>query len=166
MAVLWAVVGVLTGLTSLNLLLTLALVRRLRAMEKDQGSAAVPALPTTAAWTFKVLLDAIVAPGGAGTARVVSLAVITALAGLGTPLIGSLVSYVSLAIRSAVTVAAEDALFRAVNRQAGLRCFERPEFLDRLRLAEEAAATAPSTVNDFALTRVQTAAIMAGFGGR
>jgi ATP-binding cassette subfamily B protein len=122
-------------------------------------------LPAVTAWTFKELIDTISAAGGASTARVAWLAVITALAGLGTPLLSALVSYISLAISSAVTVAAEDTLFRAVNRQAGLCCFEQPVFLDRLRLAEQAAGAAPSTVNDFTLTGVQAAAAMAGFGG-
>lgn len=45
MAVLWTLIIVLAGLTSLNLLLILALVRRLREIELSAGSAAVPALP-------------------------------------------------------------------------------------------------------------------------
>jgi hypothetical protein len=45
MAALWALIAVLAGVTSLNLLLTLALVRRLRGIESGAGSAATPALP-------------------------------------------------------------------------------------------------------------------------
>ena len=121
-------------------------------------------LPPGAAWAFKVLLDTVTAPGGSGATRVVSLAVIAALMALAVPLVNAVTSYVVLAIHSAVTVMAADSLFRAVNRQAGLRRLEQPVFLDRMRLAEQAAATAPNTVNDFALTGVQVATTLAGFG--
>ncbi|MCW2792856.1 MAG: transporter related [Nocardioides sp.] len=123
------------------------------------------ALPAVAALLFKHLVDGVTSPGVADDSRVVALALASGVAGIAVPLVVAVLGYVALSMRLAVSLAAQDALFEALNRQAGLRFFEDSRSLDRLRLAESAADVAPNTLNAFVLSVLQCAVTIGGFLG-
>jgi ATP-binding cassette subfamily B protein len=95
------------------------------------------AVPIAAAWLTKVVLDRIVAPGPSGA--VVGLAVGLACAGVIGAVLPQLGQYLQGEADRRIGLHAQDELFSAVERYTGLRRFEEPVFLDRLRLAQHSA---------------------------
>jgi ATP-binding cassette subfamily B protein len=86
-----------------------------------------------AAWLTKSVIDRLAAPRGA----VGGLALGLVAAGLGTAALPVFVHYWRAQIGRSASLVATERLFAAAERQVGLRNFEDPAFLDRLRLAQE-----------------------------
>ena len=97
----------------------------------------VGAVPIAAAWLTTAVLDRIVAPGPSGA--VVGLAVGLACAGVIGAVLPQLGQYLEGEADRRIGLHAQDELFSAVERYTGLRRFEEPVFLDRLRLAQHSA---------------------------
>jgi ATP-binding cassette subfamily B protein len=102
------------------------------------------AAPLTTAWLTKSVLDRLAAPDGA----VAHLALGLAVAGLAMAALPGISRYLEAQTGRAAGVVAIDRLFAATERQVGLRRFEDPVFLDRLRLAKEGAQSAGDLVNE------------------
>ncbi|TYC16813.1 ABC transporter ATP-binding protein [Actinomadura syzygii] len=116
--------------------------------------------PVATAWLTKVVIDRLAAPQGA----VGGVAVALVGAGLATAATPPLVRYLSAQTGRAASVVATDRLFAATERQVGLRRFEDPAFLDRLRLAQDGAAGVGQLVEGVAGT-LRGALSLAGFVG-
>ncbi|GAA2355679.1 multidrug ABC transporter permease [Catellatospora methionotrophica] len=100
---------------------------------------AAGAAPIATAWLLKLVLDA-VAAGGASRAEVLWAGVGLGLAGLVTAVLPRVGDYLRAQVARKVALVADDELYQAVGRQVGLARLEDPVFLDRLRLAQQAAA--------------------------
>jgi ATP-binding cassette, subfamily B, bacterial len=119
-------------------------------------------VPVVTAWLTKVLVDRVISEPS--IRAVAGLAV--ALAGVGVvvaaaPQVGQ---YLRAEADRRSSLRAKDDLFAALERTAGLARFERPEFLDRLRLAEQGAASPASSV-DNALQAGRCVVTLTGFVG-
>ncbi|MEY9908211.1 ATP-binding cassette subfamily B protein [Catenulispora sp. MAP12-49] len=122
-------------------------------------------LPAAGAWIAKLLFDEL-ARGraldiGRATWLVGAGAALTVL-GVVLNLVGSQVARRS---RRAVTLRAQDELYRAVSGLPGLRSFEDPVFQDRLRLAEQGAQSAPTDVDAFLTETVRNTVGVLGYLG-
>lgn len=119
------------------------------------------AVPIAAAWLMKRVLDAVGATRGEPGALLTlagALAAVGVLAGTAS----HLANYLRAALQRRTAYTATERLFAAVNRLPGLRPFEDPEFLDRLRLAQQASSTAPGRVVESLLGGGQAAVTAAG----
>jgi ATP-binding cassette, subfamily B, bacterial len=99
------------------------------------GLAAVTvALSLTGVWLTGALVDALTADGAGGPpiGVMLGLAAVGAVAAVQP----HLTTYVHAEFGRRVGLATQDELYRSVQRQQGLRRFEDPEFLDRVRLAQ------------------------------
>jgi len=126
------------------------------------GSAAPP---VGAAWCTKLLLDEL----GKGAAARGDLAIRYALLGAVlvalTTVANRLIGYLTAVVQNAVGIAASTGLYARVNSFLGLGPFERPEFRDRLLLAQQAADQAPYAVIMFGVGTVQSLVTITGFAG-
>ncbi|GGM40190.1 multidrug ABC transporter permease [Longimycelium tulufanense] len=108
---------------------------------------AVPALatgfsPVVTAWSVKLIIDSLAA--GATTARELLLpALVLVATGVVTGAVPHLTQYLRTELDRRVGLHAQDRLFLAVDRFAGLARFEDPDFLDRLRLAQQTVVASP-----------------------
>jgi ATP-binding cassette subfamily B protein len=93
------------------------------------------AAPIAAAWLTKSVIDRLTAPRGA----VGGLALGLAATGLAAAALPGVVRYGRAQIGRSAGLVATERLFAAAEHQVGLRNFEDPAFLDRLRLAQEGA---------------------------
>ncbi|WP_331766747.1 ABC transporter ATP-binding protein [Embleya sp. NBC_00896] len=93
-------------------------------------------VPITIAWLTKLVIDRLAGDQGA----IGGLAVALAVTGLVAALLPGLGRYLNAQIGRMTGVVGTDRLFAAAERQVGLRRFEDPAFLDRLRLAQESTA--------------------------
>ncbi|GAB3141504.1 ABC transporter ATP-binding protein [Micromonospora sonneratiae] len=119
-------------------------------------------VPVATAWLLKLVIDRLTADdAGAGVA---GPAVLMALAGVAMAMLPQLGNYLRAEIDRAVALAAEDRLYGAVERFVGLANFEDPVFLDRLRLAQQGAAT-PAQVVEAGFGLLRGAATLVGFIG-
>ena len=125
-------------------------------------TAAAGAVPVAVSWLTKLLLDRIAA-GRAGPDEWAGPAVGLAIAGIAVVVLPRGVQYVSGELERAVSLIADDRLYAAVNSFAGLRRFEDPDFLDRLRLAKQSGGMTPGRVVAAALGLVRGAITVAGF---
>jgi ATP-binding cassette subfamily B protein len=107
--------------------------------------------PVALAWLTKLVIDGLTSgPEAAGRQGAGLTGAALALAGVGVaaavlPLVGG---YLGGEIGRRFTVDATDRLFAALIRLPGLRPFENPAFLDRLRLAQGATASGGSLLTD------------------
>ncbi len=92
-------------------------------------------VPITVAWLTKLVIDRLTTPHGA----VGGLALALVVTGLAVAAVPGTLRYLRARIGRAAALVATDRLFAATERQVGLGRFEDPAFLDRLRLAQEAA---------------------------
>ncbi|SCE67774.1 ATP-binding cassette, subfamily B [Micromonospora purpureochromogenes] len=121
--------------------------------------------PAASAWASKLLVDGLTGARTAHAGGLVMIAGLTlALGGIGTVL-GYLASLATAAQQRAIALRVESELYGAVNRLPGLARFEDPDFQDRLRLAEQSAAAAPSSVSGFLLAIVRVMVVTTGFLG-
>ncbi|MEU4475157.1 ABC transporter ATP-binding protein [Micromonospora sp. NPDC023888] len=120
-------------------------------------------LPVLAAWLTKLVLDGLVR----GTALTVLawLAGGLALASLLTGVTPQVTEYLRADMDRATGLRAHDLLFRAVSGFVGLRRFEDPTFLDRLRLAQQSGGTSPVQVVEGLVGVTRATVTVSGFLG-
>jgi ATP-binding cassette, subfamily B, bacterial len=122
--------------------------------------------PVAAAWLAKLIIDGLAdLLAGAGTAAgLVGLAAGLAGVGLAVAVLPHASGYLGSEIGRRFEVETTDRLFAATTALPGLRPFENPHFLDRLRLAHEGSSIGGGTVTGaFAVGR--SVAMLVGFVG-
>ncbi|WP_369217879.1 ABC transporter ATP-binding protein [Streptomyces flavofungini] len=131
---------------------------------------AVPALatglfPVVTAWSVKLIVDRLAA--GATAHDLLLPALVLVATGLATGALPHLAHYLRTEMDRRVGLFAQDELFRAVGRFAGLERFENPGFLDRLRLAQQTVVASPAATQavDGGLGAVRSVFTVAGFLG-
>ncbi|WFB10372.1 ABC transporter ATP-binding protein/permease [Streptomyces sp. LX-29] len=124
---------------------------------------ATGALPVATAWLTKLVLDGLVGHASAG--ELMWLALGLAAAGTVSRVAPQLAQYLRAQLERAVALRAQDRLFAVVETFAGLRRFENPSFLDRLRFAQEAGRSAIPQAVDGALGVVGSSITIIGFVG-
>jgi ATP-binding cassette subfamily B protein len=120
-------------------------------------------LPVIAAWLTKLVLDGLMS--GVPLARLIWLAGCLALAGICTGVIPQLTRYLQAELERAAGLLAHDRVSRAVGGFPGLRRFEDPRFLDRLRLAQQAGGISPNQAVEGMLGATRAAITIGGFLG-
>ncbi|MBF9131103.1 ABC transporter ATP-binding protein [Plantactinospora sp. S1510] len=155
----------------MNLLKTLGRALGLAARAAPVALATLVALsvvaatvPVAAAWFTKGMLDELASPHPAwsGLAGIVGGLLAAGLIGAMQP---QLSQYVQEDLGRKASLVAQDRLYRAVNRFQGLRRFEDPDFLDRLRMAQQTGQDTPNQIILTALSLVRTSITMVGFFG-
>ncbi len=124
--------------------------------------AVVPGLAV--AWLTKALIDTLTG-GGAETGEVVALGLALALAGLVGGVAPFALQYAQKETERRLGLVTQDKLFAATERFTGMVRFEDPEFLDRLRLAQQYGGATPGIVVATALSMVRTSLTAIGFLG-
>ncbi|MFG2003854.1 ABC transporter ATP-binding protein [Spirillospora sp. NPDC048911] len=119
-------------------------------------------LPILAAWLTKGVLDELT--GGAPLADLIAIGSGLVIVGVVSAVLPHLLQYMKAEIEREVGMVAQDRLFRAVGSLVGLGRFEDPQFLDRLRLAQQVSGT-PTQLLDGALGLVRAFIIILGFLG-
>jgi ATP-binding cassette subfamily B protein len=99
------------------------------------ATVASAAAPVATAWLTKSVIDHLAMPHAA----VGSLALGLVFTGIGAAILQVYIVFGRAQIGRAASMTAIERLFAAAERQVGLRNFEDPAFLDRLRLAQEGA---------------------------
>lgn len=120
------------------------------------------ALPVASAWLMKLILDTVT--GTQDLQRALWLVGGLAAVGVVGGVLPNVMQYQSAEIGRAVSLAADDELYLAVERFSGLRRFEDPGFVDSMRLAQQAAAM-PSQMIDGYFGVVRGAITATGFIG-
>ncbi|WP_331771027.1 ABC transporter ATP-binding protein/permease (plasmid) [Embleya sp. NBC_00888] len=100
-------------------------------------------VPIATAWLTKLVIDRLAERHGSIAGPALALA----LTGLVATVLPGLGRYLRAQVGRATGVLATDRLFGAAERQVGLRRFEDPAFLDRLRLAQQSTANFGVLVN-------------------
>ncbi|GGT03415.1 multidrug ABC transporter permease [Planobispora rosea] len=120
------------------------------------------AFPITIAWLTKATLDTLASAGSAAavTGPVLGL-VAVGLAAAALPQAGQ---YLRAEMDRRIGLAAQNELFRALDRSVGVGRLEDPAFLDRLRLAQQSAGS-PGQLVDSAFGFARGALTLAGFVG-
>jgi ATP-binding cassette subfamily B protein len=122
------------------------------------------AVPVVSAWATRGLLDAL-AQGRSGQDRLPEFGTLLVVAAVFTGLVPHANRFVEAGMRRRVTVAMHDELFRALNRLGGLKHFESPAHLDRIRLAQESTQAAPGRIVTAWFGCLQAGVAVAGFLG-
>ncbi|MGW1976391.1 ABC transporter ATP-binding protein [Streptomyces sp. NPDC001889] len=119
-------------------------------------------LPASIAWLTKELLDRL--QHGGRTDGPEPLALVSGLCLLTTlyALLPQLSEYARARLQRGIALVVQDRLYGTVNRFTGMARFETPSFLDRLRLAQEAAFSAPEQVTASLFAVVQHFLTLAG----
>lgn len=106
--------------------------------------------PVAAAWLTKQIIDGLAGTSTAPVSTVGLVVLATALAGTGVmvAVLSHAGGYLGGEIGRRFVVDCTDRLFTAVTRLPGLRPFENPRFLDRLRLAQEGTSLGGSLVTE------------------
>ncbi|MFE3201961.1 ABC transporter ATP-binding protein [Embleya sp. NPDC059237] len=131
-----------------------------RALASLAATIASAGLPIATAWSTKLVIDRLADPHDTITAPVLALAGI----GLAATVLPGLGRYLHAQIGRSTGVLATDRLFGAAERQVGLRRFEDPAFLDRLRLAKQSTTDFGGLV-DGAGSTLQGTLTLVGFIG-
>ncbi|MCC5579596.1 ABC transporter ATP-binding protein [Microtetraspora sp. AC03309] len=103
------------------------------------------AVPVAVAWLTKLVLDVITDHPTGQTPLLVAGAGLAA-AGVAATALPHASGYLRQELERRVGLLAQDRIFAATERFAGLSRFENPEFLDRLSLAHQSGGAAPSMV--------------------
>jgi ATP-binding cassette subfamily B protein len=120
--------------------------------------------PVAGAWLLKMVLDRLTAPHLDGGP--IGLAVALAALGAAIAVQPRVTQYAEAALGRAVKLLAFGRLFTVVNgRLRGLARLEDPRFHDRLRLAQDAGASAPGQVVNGAVGLSQSWITLVGFTG-
>ncbi len=120
--------------------------------------------PVAAAWLTKQLLDRLVQPGAAASSIVLP-AVLLAICGLVVGVLAPLDAYVAREMDRRTSRLSRARLFDAVAGLDGLRWFEDPAFLDRLRIADSSGSSAPGRVVSGVLSIGRSIIVTVGFLG-
>ncbi|WP_239133853.1 ABC transporter ATP-binding protein [Rugosimonospora africana] len=123
----------------------------------------VGVLPVVSAWLTRLLIDGLVTREALNV--LLTLAAGLAAAGLVTAVTPQISQYLRAELDRRVGLLAADRLFSAVCGLIGLRRFEDPHFLDRLRLAQQSGETAPSQTVDGVLGVARASVTISGFMG-
>ncbi|GGQ75151.1 ABC transporter ATP-binding protein [Couchioplanes azureus] len=126
-------------------------------------SVAAAAVPVAVAWLTKVVLDGV--SRGSGGPALRTTAVLLAIASAMVLILPELLQYLRARLSRAASALAQDRLLAAVLRLPGLAPFENPAFLDRLRLARQAAGSAPDATVDGAVGLLRSMLVVGGFVG-
>jgi ATP-binding cassette subfamily B protein len=124
---------------------------------------AAGAAPVAVAWFTKLLIDDVV--GHVAAARLGWLVVGLAVAGVVAGVLPTVTQYVRAELDREVGLRALDRLFAALEGFVGLSRFEEPDFLNRLRLAQQTGGLAASEVVAGGLGAAQAAITVVGFLG-
>ncbi|WP_433510427.1 ABC transporter ATP-binding protein [Nonomuraea sp. CA-143628] len=117
-------------------------------------------LPVAITLLTKTLLDALTTRQGSVLGAVLGLAA----CGLAAGLLPGISTYANSALGRSVGLRATDRLFAATERFVGLRYFEDPDFLDRLRLGQQATLTCHGLLGS-AFESARSTLTLAGFVG-
>ena len=121
--------------------------------------------PVAAAWVTKLIIDRLAAAlAGEGAGELAWLAGALAALGVVAVVAAHTGTYVSAEVSRRLSVTLTDELFTAAARLPGIRPFEDPRFLDRLRMAREGTTTAGGTITG-AFATGRSALLVAGFVG-
>ncbi|MEQ4724873.1 hypothetical protein [Nonomuraea sp. B19D2] len=118
--------------------------------------------PVAVAWLTKLVIDGLT--GTASLSELLGLAAGLAGTGVVAATLPHASRYLGGQIGRAIAVTTTDRLFAATARFPGLRPFEDPRFLDRLRLAQEGTSRADGIVTE-AFGLVRSAVTVIGFVG-
>lgn len=122
------------------------------------------AAPVASVRATQLLLDAL-PPGSPSRHLLARYATVLILAGVVAAVAPQVSRYVEGGLRREVTLSVYDGMYRAVNRLNGLRRFETPEYLDRVRLAQQGAQSVPGRAASAVFGCVLSAVSAAGFLG-
>jgi ATP-binding cassette subfamily B protein len=117
-------------------------------------------LPVATTWLTKALLDALATRQGPVLGAVLGLAA----CGLAAGLLPGISTYANSALGRAAGLRATDRLFAATENFVGLRYFEDPDFLDRLRLGQQATLTSHGLLGSV-FESARSTLTLAGFVG-
>ncbi|MBB6349882.1 ATP-binding cassette subfamily B protein [Nonomuraea muscovyensis] len=118
--------------------------------------------PVAVAWLTKLVIDGLT--GAASLSELLGLAAGLAGTGVAAAILPHASRYLGSQIGRAMAATTTDRLFAATARFPGLRPFEDPRFLDRLRLAQEGTSRADGIVTE-AFGLVRSAVTVIGFVG-
>ena len=102
-------------------------------------------MPVVSARATQGLLDGLI-PGSTTRHLVVAYAVTLVLAAAVTTIGPTVNRYADSALRRRIALTMYDEVFRGVNRLTGLRKFESPEYLDKVRLAQQSTQMVPGQI--------------------
>ncbi|MGW4638675.1 ABC transporter ATP-binding protein [Sphaerisporangium sp. NPDC004334] len=117
------------------------------------------AIPVAAAWLTKIVLDGLAGDRSAVLPAAVALVTLGAL----TLTLPQTRRYLRDELKRSTALRAQDRLYTKVNGFTGLARFEDPVFLDRLRMADQAARHTSGQIADGALGIAQGAVTVLGF---
>ncbi len=120
------------------------------------------ALPVLSAWLTKLILDGMLT---AGARDIVDLGIALGAVGLLSAAIPFVSQFLSDEQERKVGLLAQDKLFSAVDGFVGIGRYEDPDFLDRLRLAQQTAMNDPGSVVESFLGIVRSLTVIIGFLG-
>ena len=125
------------------------------------GTVAVALVPVALAWLVRALVDGL----GRGTppVRLYLIVVLLGVLGAAAAVLPPVMHYLETELRRRLTLLVQGRLFAAVNSFQGLAAFERPEFHDRLRMAQQAGTVAPQQVTDGVFAVLQNLITATGF---
>lgn len=129
------------------------------------GQVAVAALaglaPVAAAWMLREVIDLLVS--GHQRGRLLVVIVVLAVVGGIQSIAPNITQYLSAQTSRATQLITTRELFRAVNRQEGLRRLEDPAYHDRLNVAQQTGNSAPARIVANGISVVQGMLAFAGF---
>ncbi|MGP3685990.1 ABC transporter ATP-binding protein [Streptomyces sp. IBSNAI002] len=120
-------------------------------------------LPVAAAWFTKTVVDRV--SGGPAAGGLLAPAALLAATGVLAAVFPQVAQYLRARLDRRAGLLAMERLFTAVERFTGLRHFEDPGFLDRLRLSQQASRVAPNQTVDAALGLIRSLITGAGLLG-
>ncbi|WP_250903465.1 ABC transporter ATP-binding protein [Actinomadura sp. NEAU-AAG7] len=120
-------------------------------------------IPVATAWLTKLLLDRLV--GHAPMSSIVALAASLGAVGAATLVLPRLIRFLTAEVEREAGLLARERLYTAVGDLPGLSRFEDPDFLDRLRLAQNACGTGPGQVLNGLLGGMRSLVTVVGFAG-
>ncbi|WP_310726711.1 ABC transporter ATP-binding protein [Streptomyces sp. N2A] len=120
-------------------------------------------LPIASAWTVRAVLDRLAA--GSGFDALLVPTGLLATAGVAAASASHTLQYVQAQLQRAAGLRAQDSLYQAVDALTGLSRFENPQFLDRLRLAQQAGGIMPTQAVNNALGVLRGMLTAGGFLG-
>ncbi|WFB05768.1 ABC transporter ATP-binding protein/permease [Streptomyces sp. LX-29] len=118
-------------------------------------------LPVAVTWVVKSVLDRLA--DGAGVQEITWPAVLLAVASAVAALAPQVLGYLQARMTRATSLLAQERLHTAVDTFTGLSRFENPEFLDRLRLAQQAGGLAPFQVVQAVAGMTRSGVLLVGF---
>ncbi|WP_078946386.1 ABC transporter ATP-binding protein [Streptomyces sp. NRRL B-3648] len=119
--------------------------------------------PVVVTWLVKDILDTLTSGASAAdiAAPTSTLAAVSTIAAVAPQFTG----YLRARMMRVTSLRAHERLHARVDTFTGLRRFEHPEFLDQLRLAQQAGGLAPSQVVDGAAGLIRSTVLLTGFVG-